>query len=83
MEIGEVMDCMQELLDILHEVGDLHTKNAETQRLIAKGAFAGAAGMKRLTMLLLYKDTGEEGNGNGGGNGDAGRGDHLDNRNGG
>lgn len=63
MDIGEIMDHMQELLDTLEKVGDQHPDHAATQRLVAHGAFEGAKGMKRLNMLLLYKET--EGGSNG------------------
>lgn len=56
MDVTEVMDAFQELLDLLQEIGDTRPDDAALQRLVAKGGYAGAAGIKTLCLMLLYKD---------------------------
>lgn len=74
MAVTLVMDAVQEMLDVMEAIGKLHAKDAETQRLVAKGAFAGAQGMKELSLLLLYKEDVT----NGANHRDAGRGGDID-----
>jgi hypothetical protein len=64
MDVNEVMDAMQEILDVLAEIGLERQKDAHIQHLVAKGAFAGAGAMKKLGLLLLYKE--ERGDASGG-----------------
>lgn len=60
MDAVEIMDSIQEMMDILDRLGDEHPRDAETQRLVRKGIMAGAAGMKKANLLLLYRDSGED-----------------------
>lgn len=65
MDIEQTMDSLQEVLDQLQAIGDEHVSDAGIQRRVAKAALAGAAGMKRLSLMLFYRDEKEvETNGN-------------------
>lgn len=56
MDINEVMDDVQEVLDRLRLIADEHPDNAAIQRNVARAALAGADAIKRLSLMLLYKD---------------------------
>lgn len=60
MDAVEIMDSLQEMMDILDRLGDEHPRDAEVQRLVRKGIMAGAQGMKKANLLLLYRDSGED-----------------------
>lgn len=69
MDVTEVLDALQELLDVLQQIGDARPEDGALQRLVSKGAFAGAKGMKTLGLMLLYKDESQEPASNGHSNG--------------
>lgn len=72
MDTSEVIDAVQELLDVLDQIRLEYPKDAKIQGFVAKGALAGANGMRKLGLMLLYRDEKGELNTNGGTHGNAG-----------
>ena len=60
MEIEELMELESEGLEMLRWISNQHPNDAETQRQCANGSRLAAVRMRKLSLLLYYKDANHE-----------------------